>query len=60
MKNTNPPSAVLLEHYGDILAKLGKTADAVKHWNLAMEKGPDSDESKQKLKKKIETKSYVE
>jgi len=60
MKNTNPPSAVLLEHYGDILAKLGKTADAVKQWNLAMEKGPDSDESKQKLKKKIETKSYVE
>ncbi|MFU1858471.1 hypothetical protein BWD42_17415 [Sphingobacterium sp. CZ-UAM] len=60
MKNTNPPTAVLLEHYGDILVKLGKTSEAVKQWNLALEKGLDSEESKQKLKKKIETKSYVE
>lgn len=60
LKNTNPQTAVLLEHYGDILIKLGRTNDAVKQWNLAFEKGPDSEESKQKLKKKIETKSYVE
>ncbi|MNI72433.1 Tetratricopeptide repeat protein [compost metagenome] len=60
LKNTNPQTAVLLEHYGDILMKLGKTTEAVKQWNLALEKGMDSDESKQKLKKKIETKSYVE
>jgi predicted negative regulator of RcsB-dependent stress response len=50
----------LLEHYGDILSKLGKTTDAVKQWNLALEKGAVSEESKLKLKKKIETKSYVE
>jgi len=60
LKNTNPQTAVLLEHYGDILVKLGKTTEAVKQWNLALEKGMDSEESKQKLKKKIETKSYVE
>lgn len=60
MKNTNPPTAVLLEHYGDILVKLGKTGEALKQWNLALEKGLDSDESKQKVKRKIETKSYVE
>lgn len=60
LKNTNPQTAVLLEHYGDILMKLGKTTEAVRQWNLALEKGMDSDESKQKLKKKIETKSYVE
>ncbi|MGE8292786.1 MAG: tetratricopeptide repeat protein, partial [Sphingobacterium sp.] len=60
MKNTNPQTAVLLEHYGDILVKLGKTGEAVKQWNLALEKGMDSDENKQKIKKKIETKSYVE
>ncbi|WP_454881666.1 tetratricopeptide repeat protein [Sphingobacterium detergens] len=60
MKNTSPPTAVLLEHYGDILFKLGKTGEALKQWNLALEKGLDSDESKQKVKRKIETKSYVE
>lgn len=60
LRNTNPQTAVLLEHYGDILVKLGKTTEAVKQWNLALEKGMDSEESKQKLKKKIETKSYVE
>lgn len=60
LKNTTPHTSVLLEHYGDILAKLGKTADAVKQWNLALEKGADSQESRDKLKKKIETKSYVE
>ncbi|QIH36141.1 hypothetical protein [Sphingobacterium sp. DR205] len=60
LKNTNPQTAVLLEHYGDILVKLGKTTEAVKQWSLALEKGMDSEESKQKLKKKIETKSYVE
>jgi tetratricopeptide (TPR) repeat protein len=60
LKNTNPQTAVLLEHYGDILIKLGKTNEAVKQWNLALEKGGDSEENKLKLKKKIETKSYVE
>jgi tetratricopeptide (TPR) repeat protein len=60
LKNTNPQTSVLLEHYGDILSKLGKTTDAVKQWNLALEKGADTEESKLKLKKKIETKSYVE
>ncbi len=60
LKNTNPQTSVLLEHYGDILMKLGKTTDAVKQWNLALEKGVDTEENKLKLKKKIETKSYVE
>jgi len=60
LKNTNPQTSVLLEHYGDILFKLGKTNDAVKQWTLALEKGVDSDDNKLKLKKKIDTKSYVE
>ena len=60
LKNTNPQTSVLIEHYGDILSKLGKTTEAVKQWNLALDKGTDSEESKQKLKKKIEIKDYVE
>lgn len=53
-------SAVLYEHYGDILFKLGNSKEAVKQWEkaLIMDDGVDIDV--EKLKTKIETKSYVE
>ena len=40
----------ILEHYGDILDKLGKKSEAVRYWKLSIEKGNDSE----RIKKKIE------
>ena len=40
----------ILEHYGDILDKLGKKSEAVRYWKLSIEKGNDSE----RMKKKIE------
>jgi tetratricopeptide (TPR) repeat protein len=36
--NGGDSSGVVLEHYGDILLKLGKKQEAVKYWKLAREK----------------------
>lgn len=49
-------SADLLEHYGDVLFKLGQVDEAVGYWKRAYEKGGGS----KILKKKIDTKSYIE
>jgi tetratricopeptide (TPR) repeat protein len=40
----------ILEHYGDILDKLGKKSEAVRYWKLSIEKGNDSE----RMTKKIE------
>jgi tetratricopeptide (TPR) repeat protein len=40
----------ILEHYGDILDKLGRKSEAVKYWKLSIEKGND----KERMSKKIE------
>lgn len=42
-------SPVILEHYGDILYKLGRKDDAVKYWNDAMQYGSDSEKLPQKI-----------
>lgn len=44
--------AELLEHYGDILFKLGKVDDAVKQWNSAIDKGGDKAALEKKIKEK--------
>lgn len=50
------PSGTLLEHYGDILSKLGETDNAVLQWQKAKEAGVESTT----IDKKIAAKSYVE
>ena len=59
IKNSEP-SAVLYEHYGDILSKLGKSKDALKQWEKAMISAERSSVDKDKLKQKISEKKYIE
>lgn len=54
--NGGSSSSVVMEHYGDILYKLGKTDEAITVWKEALDL-PDSTES---LKIKNETKTYFE
>lgn len=56
LKNSDPPSATLLEHYGDILSKLGETQKAVEYWIKAKESKSDSET----LDKKIAAQKYIE
>lgn len=49
-------SAVLLEHYGDVLYMSGDVDGALEYWNKALEKGSDS----KKLPQKIKDKKYYE
>ncbi|MGO3163888.1 MAG: tetratricopeptide repeat protein [Sphingobacteriaceae bacterium] len=58
VKNSSP-SAVLFEHYGDILVMLGKKKDAVKQWEKALELSDDSADTN-KIKQKISEKKYIE
>ena len=44
------PSGANLEHYGDILLKLGKENDAKEYWKKAQQAGGGSKELEQKLK----------
>ena len=44
------PSGANLEHYGDILLKLGKESEAMEYWNKAMKAGGGSKDLEQKLK----------
>ena len=44
------PSGTNLEHYGDILLKLGKENDAKEYWKKAQQAGGGSKELEQKLK----------
>jgi tetratricopeptide (TPR) repeat protein len=45
-------SAVVLEHYGDVLSKLNEMPEAIKYWELAAKKGGASDTIEKKLKEK--------
>jgi tetratricopeptide (TPR) repeat protein len=54
--NGGDKSAEVLEHYGDILFMSGEKQEAVEWWQKAVKAGGDSP----LLKKKIETKSYLE
>ena len=59
IKNSEP-SGVLFEHYGDILSKVGKNKEAVKQWEKALTMADGSSIDKEKLKKKISEKKYIE
>ena len=56
LDNGGNESGTVLEHYGDIMIKLKKEADAIKYWNLAKESGEHSD----KLIDKMRDKKYYE
>lgn len=60
IKNSKSPSTVLLEHYGDILIKNNKTTEAMKQWKSALDRGGSSETNIEKLREKINKKSYVE
>lgn len=51
-------SGEVLEHYGDVLFKLGRTDEALEYWKKAKEAKTDTDDTKI-LDKKIETKTYI-
>ncbi|MCL1944115.1 MAG: tetratricopeptide repeat protein [Candidatus Azobacteroides sp.] len=56
MQNGGDTNEEILEHYGDTLYKSGETDEALQYWQKALEKGSES----KTLRKKIETKAYVE
>jgi Tfp pilus assembly protein PilF len=51
-KSGEDVSSTLLEHLGDIHFKLNKLSDAIKYWEMALEKDPDNNSLKEKLKTK--------
>lgn len=52
MKNGGEKSGVIVEHYGDILFKLGEEAKALEQWKIALELGDHSDELTEKVERK--------
>jgi len=56
IKHLDTPSGVILEHYGDILFKLGEEDAALKYWNKAKE----MKETSEFLTLKIKNKTYYE
>ncbi|HOI32796.1 MAG TPA: tetratricopeptide repeat protein, partial [Bacteroidales bacterium] len=52
LKFDETPSGEVLEHYGDILFKLGETDKAVKQWHNAKEAGGASEQIELKIEKK--------
>ena len=52
IENDEQKSAVLIEHYGDILFRLGDIKSAVDQWRKALILAPDSDILQQKIKDK--------
>lgn len=60
IKNSDP-SALLYEHYGDILMQLGKQKESIKQWEKALSLSTAEDAvDKDKLKQKISEKKYIE
>ena len=51
MENSETESSAVLEHYGDVLYKLGKTEEAIIYWKKALELGDEiSDFLREKVK----------
>jgi predicted negative regulator of RcsB-dependent stress response len=50
------PSGTIVEHYGDVLFKLGNTKEALTQWQKAKEIGGASD----RIDKKIQDKQFYE
>ncbi|MDP6908548.1 MAG: tetratricopeptide repeat protein, partial [Flavobacteriales bacterium] len=49
LENGGGKSGVIIEHYGDILFKLGRTSDAMAEWKNALELGDHSEDLQQKI-----------
>jgi hypothetical protein len=47
---SNSESAEVVEHYGDVLFKLGQTSDAMIQWKKAQTLGGNSEDLKKKIK----------
>ena len=58
--NSGEKSFALLEHYGDILFKLGNIEKAVSKWKEAKATGETTGENVELLTKKIDAKKYIE
>lgn len=52
----HPTAAEYYDHYGDILFMLGNTPEAILYWQKALDMEPNN----QLIKKKVETKAYIE
>jgi len=46
-------SAVVIEHYGDVLYKLGDKKEAVKYWERALKVGEGSEFLEMKVRDKV-------
>ncbi|NGF55098.1 tetratricopeptide repeat protein [Parapedobacter sp. SGR-10] len=53
-------SAVLYEHYGDILSMVGREKDALKQWEKALTMSKENTADIQRIQTKIKEKRYVE
>lgn len=60
LKNGGDKQAGIVEHAGDIYAKLNKIPQAVDYWKKALKLGPDEVVRKTKLQTKIRLKKYIE
>lgn len=60
IKSTASPSALLQEHYGDILIKLNREKEAIKRWEKALALAKENQVDVEKIKLKIKEKKYVE
>jgi len=53
-------SAVLYEHYGDILSMVGRGKDAMKQWEKALAASKENSADSERIRTKIKEKRYVE
>lgn len=60
LKNGGDKESGIVEHAGDIYAKLNKLPQAVEFWKKALKLGPDEAVRKVKLQTKIRLKKYIE
>lgn len=61
LENSETPSPVVLEHYGDVLYKLGDKTEALKYWEKARKVEEETgEEGSEFLKKKIRDRTLYE
>lgn len=60
LKNGGDKESGIVEHAGDIYAKLNKIPEAVEFWKKALKLGPDETARRTKLQTKIRLKKYIE
>jgi len=52
VKNSEEVSPVVLEHYGDVLFKMGRIEEALTNWEKALEKDPENKDLEKKINEK--------